>query len=946
MADDPGSVAAPAEHNARSSFIRVFIRALGVTFFSVLSLAVAFYAFLFLPQVQDLFFDVRPSAWQDVLYWLEFYLLIILLWAVPLAFTARLLLLQNFRAIGVDSQSRFNWIVLGLPNLYLALTAVAVLLGLMGAVNNLPSPTVTPPGTCPSGGEPVWGICAETPLNGYLNRHLVILLAASLVAFVLLLVRNYFAQRYYRHFEKVEASRSGFYQKFLAGYESLSAKHQQQPSGGMYMLDLKPDWMNNSTWIAAQRAKVFIGIYLLVLMAIFVVAIIVHYLSYLEAVNGFFSFLSSGPLSGIFESLAVQRASYIPVALGAWLPFVSFLALLSNRFQAPIIVTIVLVMAALTLVTGDGHDPRLKVVSTKTASQSLKQAIGAWKEANGCGAAGTACPRPIIVSGEGGGSRAAYLMASTLGHLEDLSIANARTQPARRFSQQLFGISAVSGSSVGAALFLGALRVHDQTSAGTVRDGIYAQRLFFLNVVNPDRNFLGQCVTYKDALQAILSNDFITPDIAAYLARDLLSASRLPHVMDRAGVLESSWESAFSGVYGKGRENPMQAVLKTYQAGAAQGADKLLTAAPGAGSSCGPVQPQAGWVPVLFANATSAETGRRVIVSPIDWKYRVDPEKDAAEDTPKSAFADAYDFDRLVCSGQQRRSFFDTVAAYLPRMFSPVTKADCDLDSEKMTGIGLRLSTAAGISSRSPFISPHATVRDQNGHAIDRLVDGGYFDNSGAVTAYELAEAIKEIDPSLQPFVLQVTSEPDWFADSSNCERQSKRFAARRKPLGLPTVGEPQLPYQSSFKLSGVLGDALTVNNTRIARGFETITQMDRRMELLNGEGSYAQVYICPQRQKSGFGPLAALFGKAFTQKEPPIRTKRDITRRLMREKRAKEKAAQERIRSWKQVSLSWWLSPPLQAYLDGQVYAGHNAQAFEGVLTLLGQDSGTAAQQ
>lgn len=119
-------------------------------------------------------------------------------------------------------------------------------------------------------------------------------------------------------------------------------------------------------------------------------------------------------------------------------------------------------------------------------------------------------------------------------------------------------------------------------------------------------------------------------------------------------------------------------------------------------------------------------------------------------------------------------------------------------------------------------------------------------------TAYERAQAIKHIDRSLNPFVVQVTSEPDWFADSDNCEEENKQYVARRL-LGVPTAGEPQLPPQRDLNLLGPIGDALTVNNTRIARGFETIIQMPARMEQLNGQSSYAQVYVCPQQKRSGF---------------------------------------------------------------------------------------------
>src|SRR5271166_2032761 len=167
---------------ARSSFIRVLIRALGVTFLSVLSLSAAFYAFVFLPQVQDLFFDVRPKPWQGVIYWLEFYVLTILVWAVPLAFTARILLLQNFEAIGVDSESRFKAIIRGLPSFYLVLTCALVFAGLIEATNNLPTPTAIPAGSCPAPGspDPILGHCAELPLNKYLTTHLKNLASASL----------------------------------------------------------------------------------------------------------------------------------------------------------------------------------------------------------------------------------------------------------------------------------------------------------------------------------------------------------------------------------------------------------------------------------------------------------------------------------------------------------------------------------------------------------------------------------------------------------------------------------------------------------------------------------------------------------------------------------------------------------------------------------------------
>ena len=42
-----------------------------------------------------------------------------------------------------------------------------------------------------------------------------------------------------------------------------------------------------------------------------------------------------------------------------------------------------------------------------------------------------------------------------------------------------------------------------------------------------------------------------------------------------------------------------------------------------------------------------------------------------------------------------------------------------------------------------------------------------------------------------------------------------------------------------------------------------------------------------------------------------------------------------------KSISLSWWLSPPLQAYLDGQLYSKHNLSGQSCILSLL-KDSHT----
>ncbi len=55
-------------------------------------------------------------------------------------------------------------------------------------------------------------------------------------------------------------------------------------------------------------------------------------------------------------------------------------------------------------------------------------------------------------------------------------------------------------------------------------------------------------------------------------------------------------------------------------------------------------------------------------------------------------------------------------------------------------------STAALNSARFPFISPAGTIRDTE-EIADRIVDGGYFENYGALSAKELALAVHAYDP-------------------------------------------------------------------------------------------------------------------------------------------------------------------------------------------------------
>lgn len=896
--------ARPVHNLQRVSRARLFIRALGISFFSVLSVAIAFYAFTQLSQVQDLLLDARPYWSQEIIYLVNFYVVGIFVWALPLVFTARLLLLQNFGLIGIDTEERFKFYIFAMPRFYAVIGFVAVLFGMVAASRNLPSPAA--------------GDIYEYNLRNFLAFHLIILCIATLCITAIIMMHDIFISFYRRRMEAIERSDPKGCREALTRIESFSGRPVPKQGNDIHLTSLKPDFLSTETWVAAQRAKLFMWVYMCCLGGILIILAAIHFLSYSDMTGSMLATpdLSSYPsLQAVWNflsgALSLKRAPLVFVLLGAWLPFLSILALLSNRHQFPFITAYIVAGVILALLAGDGHDIRVEELSKEQRAElkpiAFGDALKGWKAASGWDAKGCeqlpagapallSCPRPIIVAGEGGGSRAAFLLASVLGAIEDDSLDKRKNPTGRPFHQQLFAISSVSGSSVGAAFFLSALKVQPKLAAAQLKKALYRQRNWFPNVAtakpvemsasgaesgSTTPNFLANYVGYKDSLQAALSNDFLSPTLVAYLVRDLSLVSMFPYVMDRAGVLETSWEDTFNDVYGTSREtSPLSAPLQA------------MAPAPGH------------WMPLIFMNATSTETGRRIIATPVRI---TEPLADG-----KPLFADTYDLHELMCAPYidpvTKRypppSAFGKITSAVPAMFMP--EANCV--RKKPTSIDIRLSTAASVSSRSPFVTPHATVRDRRAEILDSAVDGSYFDNSGIVTALDIADGVKALDKRLLPFILQVSNEPAWFEPSKNC------LAEARYPA------TPQIPGEASTPPLSSLTDLLTVNSTRISRGYQTILELPQRASHINGGiPSAAQIHVCPQPQGSFWSLLMNYMGEE-----------------------ANAEAMQENTPQhggYKAVSLSWWLSPPLQAFLDQQIYDPHNLAERNCIISLLKDD-------
>ena len=186
-------------------------------------------------------------------------------------------------------------------------------------------------------------------------------------------------------------------------------------------------------------------------------------------------------------------------------------------------------------------------------------------------------------------------------------------------------------------------------------------------------------------VNAILSRDFLAPIVAAALFPDFLQRFIPTPIaqFDRGQVLETVLEAAWSKRFPSAPNPLAMPMLDLWN-------------------------PQ-GVTPALVLNATHVATGGRFAMAPFM------PRRD-----------------------DQRAVKLEWLQGHLQNS-----------DFEPSAGNeDLKLSSAAGISARFPWIMPPATVNARRQHkdrknTILRLVDGGYFENSGTDTAGDIIRAIE-----------------------------------------------------------------------------------------------------------------------------------------------------------------------------------------------------------
>ncbi|MGH6826141.1 hypothetical protein [Methyloceanibacter sp.] len=249
----------------------------------------------------------------------------------------------------------------------------------------------------------------------------------------------------------------------------------------------------------------------------------------------------------------------------------------------------------------------------------------------------------------------------------------------------------------------------------------------------------------KEIAKAAASGDFLSPLLASMFIRDLIPG--LP-LSDRAEALERAWSGSFDQACGRMLNKEPSGKPKPCPVSLEEGFLKLWKSGPR-------------W-PALVLNGTVVETGGRAVASSL----RLD-----CNNGPNCYVADIADIMRC-----EKR---DLVA-----------------------------SSAADVSARFPVIGPSGTARIDEEGTVRSVVDGGYFDNFGAVT---LTQIMADLEPAfrenkLVPIVIQITSDPD-FSRSQDGWR-GEPYAGTSGPGGHQLF----MPMRTMMNLRGALGRQAFVN--------------------------------------------------------------------------------------------------------------------------------------
>jgi len=487
---------------------------------------------------------------------------------------------------------------------------------------------------------------------------------------------------------------------------------------------------------------------------------------------------------GVGPGVVVMLAAGLAIVTG------SLLAHLADETRVPLLAGL-LVAATVFSLWNDNHEIHLVEPEAgkdppplRTLDDYLEQKLGAHVEAreraceqssnctSDC-ATTPGCPPQIpyvVVAAEGGGVRAAAWTALVLSQV-DRSLAE--TPGAAPFSERLVAISGVSGGSLGGALYLATVRES--------REDLWPrQRRFF-------------------------QTDLLTPMLGNMLFVDTPQRF-FPYpfgrgwVPDRGRTFEHAMEAAWGRATGKpAEETPFARPFEALWAG------KHAT------------------LPLLLANTTVVGTGERLVQAPVllnpaaisipllrkqvavaaeaepqrDSTFRTEPE----QPTPlqreivrrDGAFLGAYDGQGCLLPSEDKRS---TVKRY-----------------------STTLSGVVHNSARFTWFSPAGRYGEESACAGVRVVDGGYFENSGTATADDVVRAMRaRFGDHVRPVVVQIRNDP--------ISSESVKLGCG----GYAPMARPGRDASGPMILGEVFDPAIALYKGREARGDQSKLSMKRRI--------------------------------------------------------------------------------------------------------------------
>jgi hypothetical protein len=597
------------------------------------------------------------------------------------------------------------------------------------------------------------------------------------------------------------------------------------------------------------------------------------------AITLFFIFAFVSPQAG---ADLLPRVLVVPVLFGGFVLALGEVAMWSMRLRTPLLLLVVLLSCVFLFGAEHYHDIRFvdAFVDAKAPPSPMRgaspqihfdEAVARWRRVNSdcdpdAAADRNKCPRPILIAGAGGASRAAFMTATVVGALIDLG--NDRPDTYGNVRNRIFAMSTVSGSSLGAVVMRAALsdagETEDPNQPPCAQDT--GKRSWFRHRVgaNVTPKYISYKGSWRDCFQLLLAGDFLSPVMLGLFYRDSFPVESgspgKPWWGDRAVLLEQAFERRYSEVIGGPR-------VECTDDDFTRGLCRPFGYHPDPGD-------KKTWLPLLFINGTSVWTGRRIIASDIAMG-------DCGGKITAPMFPFAYDVREYLSPTNLDRC--------PPSANGKTVRGVVDLPNRGQQD-DIRLSSAATISARFPVISPQGNFRDPGGMRTDEVVDGGYFENDGLATIGDVAAALRQYH--LDPAVIRIVNEP------SETSQAAPADAARPPPGG----GVDERTWFDDF--------------TSIFR-----TLVSTRTGHLDGHEAYVKGILTNEKRLIRIGvddTLQTTDMPGGANAENPL---------CRWEVRARQSGDEPKPTVMKNVSMSWWMSHPVQAYIDAQLCKRENAQ-------------------